>query len=123
MIAFAPAAMVRAMLSSELPPLAISGISGYSARIFSTTPGVFDPQATFSMEAPAFSRPSISVLSCVTVMITGISTAMATAARFALVIGAFRITPMAPWHSTSFASATVRGPFVVPPPTPQNTGI
>ena len=117
------AAMVRAIFSSVFPPLAISGMSGNFSRIFATTSGVFVPQATFRISAPAFSLALISVFSWVTVIITGISTAAATAARFRLLIGAFRITPMAPWHSTSLARATVRSPFVVPPPTPQKTGI
>ena len=37
--------------------------------------------------------------------------------------GELRTTPMAPWHSTSWARVTVLTPRVVPPPTPQNTGM
>lgn len=56
-------------------------------------------------------------------MITGMSTALATAKRLRSDIGAFNTTPIAPWHSTSLARDTVLRPLVVPPPTPQNTGI
>ena len=57
------------------------------------------------------------------VAMTGISTAFDTARRLRSEIGAFRTTPIAPCDSTSFAKDTVRMPFVVPPPTPQKTGM
>ena len=85
--------------------------------------GVASPPATFSMEAPARSLAPMSVSILVTVIMTGISTAFTTASRFGLLMGAFITTPMAPWHSASLARITVRAPLVVPPPTPQNTGI
>ena len=39
------------------------------------------------------------------------------------VVGAFTTTPIAPNASASFANITTREPVVVPPPTPQNTGM
>ena len=79
--------------------------------------------ATLRMDAPALSLAWMSVSSFMTVITTGISTAMDTARILILDTGAFNTTPSAPWDSTSFASPTVRSPCVVPPPTPQNTGM
>ncbi len=46
-----------------------------------------------------------------------------TASRFRSEMGELSTTPMAPWLSTSRARFRVRTPWVVPPPTPQNTGM
>ena len=43
-------------------------------------------------------------------------------ATISSVIGALTTTAIAPCASASCASAATRGPPVVPPPTPQNTG-
>ena len=122
-MALAPAAMVSAMLSPVLPPLAMMGMSGNCSRIRRTTWGVSVLQATFRMEAPASSRAWMSVSAFVTVMMTGISTTRETASRFRSEMGELSTTPMAPCPSTSWASCRVRIPLVVPPPTPQKTGM
>ncbi len=98
------------------------GTSGNFSRIFRTILGVSGPPATLRIDAPDSIRAAISVVSLTTVMMTGMSTAAETAIRFGLVMGALRMTPMAPWLSTSLARPTVRGPLVVPPPTPAKTG-
>ena len=84
----------------------------------------FTPQqATFRMDAPESMRLWMLVSSFVTVMMTGISTTRETASRFRSEMGELSTTPMAPWLSTSRARFRVRTPWVVPPPTPQNTGM
>ena len=112
MIAFAPASIVFIMLSSVLPPDAIIGISGKSFLMFATISGVSCAHATLRIVAPLSIRDKISVSFLVTVIITGISTAIATADRFRFEIGEFRTTPIAPCDSTSFAIATVRSPLL-----------
>ena len=72
-MAFAPAAMVSAISSSVLPPLAIIGTSGNCCLILRTTFGVSLPQATLRMETPASRRAAISVFSLVTVTTIGAS--------------------------------------------------
>ena len=95
-MALAPAAMVCRMLSPVLPPEAMIGTCGFFSRIRRTTSGVRGPAATLRMDAPARSRASMSVSSLVTVIMTGISTALTTASRFKSEIGAFSTTPIAP---------------------------
>ena len=73
-MAFAPASMVRLMLSLVGPPVAMIGISGYFARIFATTSGVFPAAEIFRIPAPAAILASMSVFSSRTVMTTGMST-------------------------------------------------
>ena len=121
-MAFAPASMVRRILSPVLPPVAMMGTSGRALRASRTSSGVCAAAAMFRMEAPASMRASKSVPNFVTVMTVGISITPETARRFRLLIGALSTTPIAPCDSTSRASCTVRRPRVVPPPTPQNTG-
>ena len=99
------------------------GTSGNCSRIFATTRGVSVLQATFRMDAPESMRLRMLVSSFVTVMMTGMSTTRETASRFRSEMGELSTTPMAPWLSTSRARFRVRTPWVVPPPTPQNTGM
>ncbi len=75
------------------------------------------------MDAPESMRLWMLVSSFVTVMMTGMSTTRETASKFRSEMGELSTTPMAPWLSTSRARFRVRTPWVVPPPTPQNTGM
>ena len=75
MMAFAPASIVARIDSGVLPPEAMMGIVGKSARIFATILGVSLPPATFRMEAPCLMRAPTCVLLLLTIVTTtGIST-------------------------------------------------
>ena len=121
-MALAPASTVAEMLSGVGPPVAIMGTSGNFSRMRLTTSGVRDAAETLSMDAPASRRACMSVCSLSTVTTRGMSMYLQMRSMSRLPIGAFTTTPMAPSASASQASWVVRMPWVVPPPTPQNTG-
>ena len=121
-MASAPASMVVRMLSSVLPPDAMMGTSGNTARSSRTTSAVRTPAATLMMRAPAsiFSRTMSS--KSVTVAMTGMSISREMLLMTATGVGEFTTTPAAPCMSDSSASSTERVPVVFPPDTPVKTG-
>ncbi len=122
-IALAPAFTVASTDSLFGPPVAMIGTSGNFSLIALTTSGVRAAADTLSMSAPASSRPWMSSFSFKTVTITGISNLCLIELITWFLVGAFTTTPIAPCCSASTARPTTRGPLVVPPPTPEKTGI
>ena len=75
------------------------------------------------MAAPARILHSVISSSSVTVAMTGMSTIDMVVSMVSAGAGALMTTPAAPCISATMASSATRGPVVVPPPTPTNSGI
>ena len=113
-----------ALTDSGVRPLeAMIGTFGNDERMRATISGVLRPPATLSMEAPLRSLAPMFSSSPATVTTTGMSTTRAIRLRSVFGNGEFNTSPAAPCASASVARYTARMPWVVPPPTPQNTGI
>lgn len=121
-MALAPASTVAEMLSGVGPPVAIMGTSGNFSRMRLTTSGVRD-----AAETVEYGCASGQAGRDIRVLVEhghdqGYVDVLADALYVQVAHRRVHDDAMAPSASASQASWVVRMPWVVPPPTPQNTG-